>query len=101
MLRKLCISLVVVMCFSSTPSNAKELIVKVGIAMDQTGPLATSGRKGVSSWQWFEEYLNNQVGGWKDSAGNTVPSGIYIGRMEAKTAGGKVFVKSVKMGLVR
>lgn len=79
MLRKLCISLLVVVCFFSTPSYAKELMVNVGIAMDQTGPLATSGRKGVSSWQWFEEYLNKEVGGWKDVAGNTVKLKVLYG----------------------
>jgi hypothetical protein len=36
-----------------------------------------------------------------DSAGNLIPSGIYFCRMEAQTASGKMFVKSVKMGLVR
>jgi hypothetical protein len=37
----------------------------------------------------------------KDSASNAMPSGIYICRMEAKTANGKTFVQIVKMGLVR
>jgi hypothetical protein len=37
----------------------------------------------------------------RDTAGKLMPSGIYFCRMEAKTAAGKMFVKSVKMGLVR
>jgi hypothetical protein len=37
----------------------------------------------------------------KDAFGNAVPSGIYICRMEARSAGGRRFAQSVKMGLVR
>jgi Ca-activated chloride channel family protein len=37
----------------------------------------------------------------RDSVDNAMPSGIYICRMEVKTASGKVSVKSVKMGLVK
>jgi hypothetical protein len=36
-----------------------------------------------------------------DSACNSVPSGIYVCRMEVLSAGGKRFVRSIKMGLVR
>jgi hypothetical protein len=36
-----------------------------------------------------------------DAAGDRVASGIYICRMEARSAGGRRFVQSVKMGLVR
>jgi hypothetical protein len=37
----------------------------------------------------------------KDSFGNLVPSGIYICRMEVRSADGRRFTQSVKMGLVR
>jgi hypothetical protein len=37
----------------------------------------------------------------RDSAGNPVPSGIYICRMEARSSDGRRFTQSVKMGLVR
>jgi hypothetical protein len=37
----------------------------------------------------------------KDAFGTAVPSGIYICRMEVRSAGGWKFVQSVKMGLVR
>jgi Ca-activated chloride channel family protein len=37
----------------------------------------------------------------KDSAGNAVPSGIYVCRMEVRSADGHRFARSVKMGLVR
>jgi hypothetical protein len=36
-----------------------------------------------------------------DSAGNPSPSGIYVCRMEVRSANGERFVQSVKMGLVR
>ncbi len=36
-----------------------------------------------------------------DSAGNPVPSGIYVCRMEVRTGDTKRFVRSIKMGLVR
>jgi hypothetical protein len=36
-----------------------------------------------------------------DSAGNPAPSGIYVCRMEVRSANGERFVQSVKMGLVR
>jgi hypothetical protein len=37
----------------------------------------------------------------RDSAGNATPSGIYICRMEVRSADGRRFTRSVKMGLVR
>jgi hypothetical protein len=37
----------------------------------------------------------------RDSAGNAVPSGIYICRMETRSSDGRRFTQSVKMGLVR
>jgi hypothetical protein len=37
----------------------------------------------------------------RDSAGDPVPSGIYICRMEARSNDGRRFAQSVKMGLVR
>jgi Ca-activated chloride channel family protein len=37
----------------------------------------------------------------KDSADNAVPSGIYICRMEVRSANGERFAQSVKMGLVK
>jgi hypothetical protein len=37
----------------------------------------------------------------KDPTGNPAPSGIYICRMEIRSASGERFVQSVKMGLVR
>jgi flagellar hook assembly protein FlgD len=37
----------------------------------------------------------------KDSAGNAVPSGIYVSRMEVRSADDHRFTQSVKMGLVR
>jgi hypothetical protein len=37
----------------------------------------------------------------KNERGSTVPSGIYVCRMEAQSADGRRFMQSVKMGLVR
>jgi flagellar hook assembly protein FlgD len=37
----------------------------------------------------------------RDSAGISVPSGIYVCRMEVRSADGRRFTQSVKMGLVR
>jgi hypothetical protein len=37
----------------------------------------------------------------RDSAGNAMPSGIYLCRMNVRTINGKIFVQTVKMGLVR
>jgi Ca-activated chloride channel family protein len=37
----------------------------------------------------------------RDSLGNSVPSGIYVFRMEVRSADGRRFTQSVKMGLVR
>jgi hypothetical protein len=37
----------------------------------------------------------------KDTLGNLVPSGIYVCRMEVRSADGRSFTQSVKMGLVR
>ena len=36
-----------------------------------------------------------------DSAGNSVPSGIYVFRMGVRLKDGRWFEQSVKMGLVR
>lgn len=60
-------------------TSAKEITVKVGLATDQTGPLATDGRKGVDAWLWYEEYLNKEKGGWKDIKGNTVTLKVLYG----------------------
>jgi flagellar hook assembly protein FlgD len=53
-------------------------------------------------------YNGNMIAGshtltWqgRDSAGDPVPSGIYICRMEARSTDGRRFAQSVKMGLVR
>jgi hypothetical protein len=37
----------------------------------------------------------------RDSFGNPLPSGIYVCRMEVRSADGRRFTQSVKMGLVR
>lgn len=58
---------------------AKEIVVKVGVAMDQTGPLSTEGRKETTAWLWYEEYINNEKEGWKDISGNTVKLKVLYG----------------------
>lgn len=59
--------------------HAKEIVVKVGVAMDQTGPLSPAGRKGVSSWLWYQDYINSEKGGWKDINGNKVILEVIYG----------------------
>lgn len=60
-------------------AQAKEVVIKVGVEMDQTGPLSVPGRKGLTAWQWYAEYLNDEIGGWKDLEGNTVKLKVIHG----------------------
>ncbi|RJR30943.1 MAG: ABC transporter substrate-binding protein [Desulfobacteraceae bacterium] len=59
--------------------SAKEVVVKVGVTSDQTGPLTIEGRKSLTAWKWYEEYINEEQGGWKDVAGNTVKLKVLHG----------------------
>lgn len=59
--------------------HAEDKTVKVGLAMDQTGPLSIDGRKGTTTWLWYQEYLNDEKGGWKDVKGNTVKLKVLHG----------------------
>ncbi|RJR49511.1 MAG: hypothetical protein C4576_06815 [Desulfobacteraceae bacterium] len=58
---------------------ADDAVVKVGVAMDQTGPVSIEGRKGLTAWKWYEEYINEEQGGWKDASGNTVKLEVLEG----------------------
>jgi len=71
--------LCIVICVPVAHVGAKELVVKVGVLMDQTGPLASPGRKGLSTWLWYQEYFNSEVGGWKDVKGNRVKLKVLYG----------------------
>ena len=56
-----------------------EITVKIGAAVDQTGPLSTEVQKIVTGWLWYQEYFNQVKGGWKDVNGNTVKMELLIG----------------------
>ena len=58
---------------------AKEVVVKIGATMDQTGVIGPQGRKMVTTIRWFEEYVNEELGGWKDLEGNTVKIKFLVG----------------------
>lgn len=58
---------------------AKEVVVKVGATLDQTGPLTIEGRKSLTAWEWYEEFINEEKGGWKDVEGNTVKLKVLHG----------------------
>ena len=60
-------------------AKAAEVMVTVGVEMDQTGPLSVPGRKGLTAWQWYAEYLNDEIGGWKDLEENTVKLKVIHG----------------------
>lgn len=67
-------------CFpSNQPAIAADTFIKVGVAMDQTGPLSIEGRKGLTAWKWYEEYVNKELGGWKDAGGGTAKLKILDG----------------------
>ncbi|MDY7037767.1 MAG: ABC transporter substrate-binding protein [Thermodesulfobacteriota bacterium] len=65
--------------FLSGECLAKGVMVKFGLTFDQTGPLATEGRKMITAWKWYQEYLNEELGGLKDINGNVVKIELLIG----------------------
>jgi len=72
--------------FMGQMALADDAVVKVGVAMDQTGPLSIEGRKGLTAWKWYEEYINEEQGGWKDANGNTVKLEVLEGDTGFKPA---------------
>lgn len=72
--------------FIAQMALAGDAVVKVGVAMDQTGPLSIEGRKGLTAWKWYEEYINEEKGGWKDVNGNTVKLEVLEGDTGFKPA---------------
>jgi len=73
------IGLVALSMFFASHAYAKDITVKIGVAMDLTGPLSSDGRKMVNAWRAYEDYLNNVKGGWKDVAGNSVKLQVLHG----------------------
>lgn len=65
--------------FAARMALADDAVVKVGVAMDQTGPLSIEGRKGLTAWKWYAEYINEEQGGLKDADGNTVKLEVLQG----------------------
>ncbi len=73
------IGLVALSLLLAGQAYAEDITVKIGLPMDMTGPLSSAGRKSVSAWRAYEDYLNNEKGGWKDVAGNSVKLKVLYG----------------------